>query len=196
MEEITLEIQRPAKPKARQADALMRRLQSRRNRGVYAQPASESDIAALHEMLQPHLERPIASAETASRIQTESPNSIWSIYGARGLVGGVAFLPLNALGVYSLIYGQLNPESPSIDAIAIRSERPVALYVWAVVATPAGTAGFADVLRQLDTQRFRGVDIWAQAVTPRGERLAVKLGLERIGHGGRVFFKYRRSHVW
>jgi hypothetical protein len=172
---------------------LTARLRRRGTRGVYAQPASHGDIAELHGMLRERMEGRLASAEAACRVQEMSPNSIWSVYGAQGLVGGVAFLPLNALGVYSLIMGRLDLENPPVPAIAVKSERPAILYAWAIVARPAGLFGLADVLRQLDTQRFRNIDIWANAVTPEGRRMATRLGLERFATRDGDFFKFTRE---
>jgi hypothetical protein len=173
--------------------ALAERLKQRRGRGVFAQPASNGDIATLHAMMREQFEGPLAAVESVCKVQQASPNSVWSVYGAQGLVGGVAFLPLNALGVYWLITGRLDVADPPLAALAIKSERPAILYAWAVVARPAGLFGLADVLRHLDTQRFRSIDIWANAVTPDGVRLAARLGLERFAHRDGDFYKYARE---
>jgi hypothetical protein len=176
-------------------ESLAGRLKNRRARGVFAQPASDSDIAALHRMLEEQMEGELASVEAACRIQKTSPHSIWSVYGGQGLVGGVAFLPLNSLGVYGLITGTLDLSNPPIEAIAVKSERPAILYAWAVVSKPSGLFGLADVLGHLDTQRFRNVDIWASAVTPAGKRMAGKLGLTRFAHNDGEFYKYAREKL-
>jgi hypothetical protein len=177
----------------RPEERLGRLLNPSRRRGVYSQPASHGDIHALHEMFKSHIDRPIALPEVAVRVQEASPNSIWSIYAADGLAGGVAFLPLNALGLYQLIYGKIDLTDPPLAALAVRSERPVILYLWAAVARHRAVIGFADVLRQLDIQRFRGIDIWMHTVTPGAERLAEGLGLESFGEGDRRYYKHARS---
>jgi hypothetical protein len=189
-----------AGPGARQATAkppaitmLSERLSQRRTRGVFAQPASTRDIEALHGMMREQFDGRLAGPETACRIQQISPNSIWSVYGAAGLAGGIAFLPLNGLGVYDLICGRLDLAAPPDAAIAVRSERPSILYAWAMVAKPAAFFGLAEVLRQLDQGRFRHVDIWTNAVTPAGLRMAAKLGLERFGATDGAFFKFARE---
>jgi hypothetical protein len=178
---------RPALPPVAQ------RLSQRRSRGVYVQPASQGDIAALHAMLRDQLEAKLAPVESACRIQSISPNSIWAVCNSQGLVGGIAFLPLNALGVYNLINGRLDLENPPDACIAVKNERPAILYAWAMVSRPAGLFGLAEVLRQLETQRFRHVDIWANAVTPQGQRMALKLGLERFSHRDGGFYKFPRD---
>ncbi len=61
--------------------ALSRRLELRRARSTYAQPASERDIHALHSMLREQFDGRLAPVEAACRIQRISPNSIWSVYG-------------------------------------------------------------------------------------------------------------------
>jgi hypothetical protein len=173
--------------------SLSERLGQRRTRGVFAQPASQRDIHALHGMLSEQFDGKLAPPETACRIQEISPNSVWSVYGGSGLVGGIAFLPLNALGVYDLISGRLELAAPAEPCIAVRAERPLVLYAWAMVARPAALFGLAEVLRQLDSGRFRSVDIWANAVTPSGLRMAAKLGLERFGYRDGAFFKFARD---
>lgn len=176
------------------ADDAARRLGARGlQRGVYAQPATRSDIEALHRMFEPFVEAPVASAESAVRVQEASPHSVWSVHSPTGLLGGAAFLPLNTLGLYRLIYGKLDRSDPPLEALAVRLERPAVLYVWALVARGSGLLGLADILRQLDTQRFRGIDVWAQPVTTEGERLAARLGFARVSHGEHAFYKLGRS---
>ncbi len=162
-------------------------------RGVYAQPASRADIEQLHGMLGESIEAPLASLESALRVQQASPHSIWSVHSSAGLLGGAAFLPLNALGLYKLIYGKLDRANPPLDSIAVGMERPVVLYVWGVVARGSGVLGLSEILPQLETQRFAGVDIWADPVTEEGERLARRLGLTRISHGTQTFYKLDRG---
>jgi len=177
----------------RPEERLGRLLNPLRRRGVYAQPASHRDIHALHGMFKARIDQPIALPEVAVRVQDASPNSIWSIYAMDGLAGGVAFLPLNSLGLYQLIYGKIDLTDPPLAALAVRSERPVILYLWAAIARHRAVIGFADVLRQLEVQRFRGIDIWMHTVTPGAERLAEGLGLEAFGQGDRRYYKHVRS---
>lgn len=162
-------------------------------RGVYAQPASRTDVEALHQMLRESMEGPLAGVESALRVQEASPHSIWSVHSSAGLLGGVAFLPLNALGLYKLIYGKLDRTDPPLESIAVRLERPAVLYVWGVVARGSGVLGLTEILPQLETQRFGGVDIWADPVTEEGERLARRFGLTRISHGSQTFYKLDRG---
>jgi hypothetical protein len=144
-------------------------------------------------MLQDLLAEPIASAEAACAVQAARPNSIWSIHTVDGLIGGIAFLPLNGLGLYNLIYGKLDLQEPEIACIATGAERPAILYLWAMVAQGSGIAGIADVIDFLDTAAFRHVDIWTRALSPGGERLARKLGFEAFAPGGQRYYKFDRS---
>lgn len=160
--------------------------------GIFGQPASQTDIRSLHRMLRERITGELADDDVAVAVQTASPHSIWSLYSQQGLEGGIAFLPLNALGVYRLVYGKLDPANPGIDCLAVGSERPAVLYVWAIVSRPRGLPGLADVMHQLDAQRFRNVDIWARPVTPRGMRMAERLGMARVSHGDAVFYKLAR----
>ena len=144
-------------------------------------------------MLTARLDHPVAAPEAAMRVQEASPGSIWALRSGSRLLGGVAFLPLNTLGVYELLYGKLDRAEPRLPAIATGRERPMALYVWAVVAEGEGLLGLPDLLRQLDMQRFGDVDIWADPVTPEGERLARRLGFALIDSGSRNYFKLARE---
>jgi hypothetical protein len=160
---------------------------------AFVQPASHSDIRHLHVMLAAHVEQPIASTESACAIQDASPESIWSIHSATELLGGIAFLPLNALGLYQLVYGKLDLLNPAVNSVADRIERPAILYLWALVLRGRGIIGLADIMEHLDRRRFRNVDIWTCPVTPRSERLAEKLGFTRFSHADRVFYRLRRA---
>ncbi len=163
------------------------------HRGVYAQPASQPDIHDLHAMLGQHLDRPLARAEAACAVQRARANSLWSIHSKDGLIGGVAFLPLNSLGLYKLIYGKLDLQDPDIDCISAHPDRPAILYLWALIARGSAIAGLSGLLDFLETPAFRHVDIWTRPVTPRGERLALKLGFKAMGQGDTILFKYDRS---
>jgi hypothetical protein len=162
-------------------------------RRVFVQPASHSDIRHLHVMLAERIEQAIASADSACAIQDKSPESIWSMHSATGLLGGIAFLPLNAVGLYQLVYGKLDLLHPAVSSVADRSERPAILYLWALVSQGRGIIGLADVMDHLDRPRFRNVDIWTCPVTPRGEQLAERLGFTRFSHAGRVFYRLKRA---
>jgi hypothetical protein len=171
--------------------ARLRRLSVRG--GVYSQPASPSDIHALHAMLGQHLEEPLAKAEAACAVQRARANSIWSIHSADGLIGGMAFLPLNALGLYKLIYGKLDLCDPDLDCISAHPERPAILYLWALVAKGSGLAGLSSLLDFLETAPMRRVDIWTRPVSEAGKHLARRLGFEAVGPGERSLYKYDRS---
>jgi hypothetical protein len=176
------------------ADIRIGRLHRLKKRsGVFGQPASSSDIRALRGMLRERIDGDLASAETALAVQDANPLSIWSLYSQDGLQGGIAFLPLNTLGVYRLIYGKLDPVTPGLECIAVGTEAPAVLYVWALVSRGRGLAALSDVLRHLETPRFRNVDIWTHPVTERGRRLADRLGLARFGEADRAYYKFSRS---
>jgi hypothetical protein len=160
---------------------------------VFVQPASHSDIRHLHVMLTEHVEQPIASTESACAIQDASPESIWSVHSATELLGGIAFLPLNALGLYQLVYGKLDLLNPAVNSVASRIDRPAILYLWALVLRGRGIIGLADIMEHLDRRRFRNVDIWTSPVTPRSERLAERLGFTRFSHADRVFYRLKRT---
>jgi hypothetical protein len=170
-----------------------RLVQLSKTRRVFVQPASPSDIRNLHAMLTDHIEQPVATVESACAIQDASPESIWSIHSATELLGGIAFLPLNALGLYQLVYGKLDLLNPAVNAVAGRIDRPAILYLWAIVSRGRGIIGLADIMDHLDRRRFRHVDIWTSPVTPRGERLAEQLGFTRFSHANRVFYRLKRT---
>lgn len=175
-------------------EALLERMALRGSqRRIIARPAGPEEINSLHAMLTARLDHPVASPEAAQQVQDASPGSIWALRSESHLLGGVAFLPLNTLGVYELLYGKLDRTNPRLPTIAPGRERPTALYVWAVVARGDGLLGLPDLLRQLDTQRFGDVDIWADPVTAEGEALARRLGFALVDSGSRNFFKLARE---
>jgi hypothetical protein len=163
-----------------------------RTRRVYVQPASHSEIHQMHRMLAGRTDVPIATAESACSIQDASPQSIWAMHSATDLLGGIAFLPLNPLGLYQLVYGKLDLANPPVVSIAASHERPAILYLWALVSRGRGIIGLADILDHLDRQRFRNVDVWTCPVTPHGQRLAERHGFARFTHQDRSFYRLRR----
>jgi hypothetical protein len=169
-----------------------RLLQLAKTRRVYVQPASHSDIHQMHLMLAGKTSTAIASAESACTIQDASPQSIWSMHSATELLGGIAFLPLNALGLYQLVYGKLNLTDPPVNIVAARNERPAILYLWALVSRGRGIIGLADIMDYLDRQRFRNVDVWTCPVTRHGQLLAERHGFTRFCHGDRAFYRLIR----
>jgi hypothetical protein len=175
------------------AAASHRLLRLAKTRHVFVQPASHSEIHQLHLMLAGRIGQAIASAESACLIQDTSPQSIWSMHSATQMLGGIAFLPLNPLGLYQLVYGTLDLLNPAVNSVAARNERPSILYLWALVSRGRGIIGLADVMEYLGKQRFRNVDIWTCPVTQRSERLAERLGFTRFSHGDRVFYRLKRT---
>jgi hypothetical protein len=160
---------------------------------VFVQPASHSEIHRLHVMLAGSIRQSVASPEAACLIQDTSPQSIWSMHSATRMLGGIAFLPLNPLGLYQLVYGKLDLMNPAVNTVAARNERPSVLYLWALVSQGRGIIGLADVMAYLGRQRFRNVDIWTCPVTQRSELLAERLGFTRFSQGDRVFYRLKRT---
>jgi hypothetical protein len=169
-----------------------RLLQLAKTRRVYVQPASHFEIHQMHLMLAERTDVTIASAESACAIQDASPQSIWAMHSATELLGGIAFLPLNPLGLYHLVYGKLDLKNPPVNSVAVHNERPAILYLWALVSKGRGIIGLADIMDHLDRQRFRNVDVWTSPVTHHGQRLAERHGFARFTHQDRSFYRLRR----
>jgi hypothetical protein len=176
-----------------QTSAHLRLQQLAKTGRIFVQPASHSEIHRLHLMLAGSIGQAIASPEAACLIQDRSPQSIWSMHSASRMLGGIAFLPLNPLGLYQLVYGKLDLMNPAANTVAARNERPSVLYLWALVSQGRGIIGLVDVMANLGRQRFRNVDIWTCPVTQRSELLAERLGFTRFSQGDRVFYRLKRT---
>ncbi len=148
----------------------------------------------MHLMLAGRTDTAIASAESACSIQDACPQSIWAMHSATELLGGIAFLPLNPLGLYQLVYGKLDLMNPPVNSVAAYDERPSILYLWALVSKGRGIIGLADILDYLDKPRFRNVDVWTCPITHDSQRLAERHGFTGFTHGDRVFYRLRRMN--
>jgi len=92
--------------------------------------------------------------------------------------GLIAFLPLNLMGMQHLALGTFNPGAPDLRLFAKPDERPAGIYVWCVYLPGPLAGGIALMMERLSSPRYRGVNIYARAVTDDGRHFCEVLGLK------------------
>jgi hypothetical protein len=109
--------------------------------------------------------------------------------GAR-LIGGVAFLYLNPLGLDALVLDDINLANPELKFLAAPDEQPEAIYLWAI--SGAGMKALGHVAPRFAEGRYRTADIYTRPVTRDGELLMTRMGFEPSQSWRAGLWKYER----
>ncbi len=101
---------------------------------------TEADLGACVALTAAQLNATVASNEYIRLVLTNNPDAFWGIFrsdnpeGVPYLAGFYSFLLLNAAGAKHLLDRTLEATKPRIDYLARAAERPMAIYIWAIVA--------------------------------------------------------------
>jgi hypothetical protein len=132
------------------------------------------EIARIHALTAAQIGSDVASLAVMQRVYQHDPESFWTILRAepdgRGfrIVGLYLYLYLNAAGAELLAAGLLDTRDPSLSALARPNERPVQIYIWAMVARKLTTLVAPLVVKSFPTSRYGGVPLAARAGTIGG----------------------------
>src|SRR5436305_2446171 len=96
------------------------------------------------------------------------------------LLGGMAFLYLNARGHDALILGDMSPSSPDFELFARSDEQVSATYIWAIGTAGRGIAGLGKAAAHLRKPRYMKADCFAQPSTAAGRDLLTATGFIQI----------------
>lgn len=106
--------------------------------------------------------------------------------------GFVAMLALNKLGLQHLALGTFDASKPDERLLAKPNERPAGVYLWCVYAPGSLVAGMALFMQRMNTEQYRGVDVYSRPNTDAGIRFNQAMGFTTGCRVGDI----DAPHVW
>lgn len=147
---------------------------------ISMRPALLRDLGKLRDLAQDRITADVASIETLKTAQRYNPNSIFVFEQDTKIVGVYAILMLSATGLEDLLVGDLDLSNPAIEALAHPSDRPAAIYHWAVVAPRLAIEGLCQISHFLQQSKYRHANYYARPATDEGAKLMTTLGFEPV----------------
>ena len=142
---------------------------------VFVRMAREDEIGALHQLTVTQIGQQVAPLEAMQDVYRHNPETLWIIFRSKTgdhaqaeLVGYYGFLHLNEAGHAALENRSLRPRQPDLALLAAAGERPVAVYIWAIVARRLTTLTIPLVGKGLGVKRYGGLPFYATAGTMGG----------------------------
>ncbi len=138
--------------------------------GIVARFSRNGDVERADMLARSSMGASLGPLESLSAVVEHDCQSLL-IFERRGeIAGGMAFLYLTQAGLTELREGRLSRSHPDIALLAHPDEKPAAIYVWALLARSRASLGLSHITRLFGTPRFRQSDVYAEPVTPDGER--------------------------
>jgi hypothetical protein len=140
---------------------------------VWVRPPAPTEIRGLHGLLLKEISPQAGTPETMMRVFAHNRDSFWLIEHLApdretpNTIGFYAFLPLTAVGHTTLKDHTLDTFDPPLSALVPFGERPVALYLWAIVAHRL-TRILHPVIGRAMGLRYSGVPLYARVTTTAG----------------------------
>jgi hypothetical protein len=159
---------------------------------IDASPATTTELPIVEAIAKNEIPSISAGRNVLERIHEWNPESVFPFRSKGKILGGVAFLYLNNLGFEALILGEFDFACPDLKLLARPSEKPAALYIWALAARGRAVAGMGNVSRRMHQKPFSGADYFAQPTTRDGLRFTQEIGFEPFPSGQPDLWTYRR----
>jgi predicted GNAT family N-acyltransferase len=128
----------------------------------------------------------LAALEDVIRVQHHNPACVMALarkskFDPDAPVGEgfIAILPLNDLGLKTLLLGTFNGASPDLRLIARPDERPAGIYMWAVYGPGPLAAGMALFMEKMATPQYANINLYSRPNTEVGVRFNEVLGFRR-----------------
>jgi predicted GNAT family N-acyltransferase len=130
-----------------------------------------------------------------ARVFSFNRETILSVMGSKGLVGGIAFLYLNQLGLERLLAGTLSVADPDLRFVASQGEAPRALYAWAMYLPGPVVGAIGNVMQFVRRPGLADADIYARPGTLKGASFMDRTGFVLVSEGPSELFVYHRRNL-
>jgi len=143
---------------------------------IFVRHPTDDDISNLYTLSQSEIGAEVAPLDLVRAVYKHNPDTFWGVYYMpedtaaedAKFVGYYGFLHLNPAGEKALESGTFNALTPEMSHLCHAGERPVIIYVWALVARRAARLATPLVARALGRDLYGGVPIYAKAGTLGG----------------------------
>ena len=126
------------------------------------------------------------------RIVAHDPDTIQIFETDGRLVGLYAMLFLNRRGHQALLDDTFDGADPSSDHLALKSEKPAAIYTWFVACPGRAVTGFGNVAQLLQDERYAHANLYARPASPGGLRLMRGIGYVPVKSDTNGLHRYTR----
>jgi hypothetical protein len=150
------------------------------NTPIEVRPALGSEIAVIADMATQMVPGVQIGEQALRRHFDFDPECILTFRWQEKLLGGMAFLYLNARGHDALILGEMSPSNPDFELFARSDEQVSATYIWAIGTTGRGIAGLGKAAAHLRKPRYVNADCFAQPSTAAGRDLMIATGFNQM----------------
>jgi predicted GNAT family N-acyltransferase len=162
--------------------------------------AKLEEIRALLSFAEAEIGGALCPADVVERIHEFNTDTVWAIEsqdqnGKRAYTGLFAFLMLNARGEEALIDGSLSTGRPDLKYIAAMSERPAAIYGWAIVARKSVDKIFLQVAYELGVPKYLGVPMYGKPGSFGGHSTMQRYGFLKVPSSCDNLYRLERPKV-
>jgi len=158
------------------------------NDAVSVRRLTADDLEACVRLTAQQLNATVASPEHIRLVLTNNPDAFWGIFRTDNLecmpylAGFYSFLLLNAHGTQKLLDRTLDALKPCLEDLARGGERPVAVYIWAIVAQRLTAIAGPTISKEME-YLHKGLPIYATAGTHAGLNKLRHLGYRPVADG-------------
>jgi hypothetical protein len=133
----------------------------------------------------------LTSEGVLQRIVAWRRDSLWTFVRHGRVVGGLAMLMLNSMGLDALLAGGMDTREPKTEFLAASPEIPAAIYLWGGAHSFASD-GMVRMLVRLQSAPYESADIYAAPVTLSGLRFLQRWGFQLLPGHPRNLHQYVR----
>ena len=126
------------------------------------------------------------------RIVTLDSDSIQLFEAGGELAGVYAMLFLNRSGEEALLQDTFDGANPHLDHLALKNEKPAAIYTWFVACPGRAVTGFGNVAQLLQGERYAHADLYARPASAAGLRLMRGIGYFPVKSDPNGLHRYTR----
>jgi hypothetical protein len=132
---------------------------------VIVAPAENRDFEPLAAMANAKVPDVCATGELLREAAARDRDSILSFRLKGVLLGGVAFVFLNQIGVEGLLLDSIDLARPTAAIMANPIDDVAGIYIWATALDGRGILGLGNVAEHLSKRRFRFADLYGRPNT-------------------------------
>ena len=159
---------------------------------VEAVPAQMHEIPGLVHIATSKIPAVRVTSKVVETVQDHHPGSVIA-FKVKGIIqGGVGFLYFNDQGLEALILDEVDFSNPDLTLLAKPTEKPAALYIWAMAARGRSVAATGTVATCFHELPYRYADYYVRPATDDGRRFSRELGFHPVHSFQPDLWSYRR----
>lgn len=160
---------------------------------VVVAPAENQDFEPLAAMANAKVPDVCATGELLREAAARDRDTILSFRLKGVLLGGVAFVFLNQIGVEGLLLDSIDLARPTAAIMANPIDDVAGIYIWATALDGRGILGLGNVAEHLSKRRFRFADLYGRPNTEDGRRLVQSVGFKPAASFQQNLWIYKRA---